>query len=798
MTTIEPSSLSLPDTQESSSVKPTHRAKRQLRFNSIGTRLFVRVMGGALVGLGSMSFFFYQELEKQATTEISDILKTEVIAIESKLAPVKQSMQNLAGSAQVLSSKGVKDPEVYNTLILDFFLKRPPLAMGVGLGQTPFGIISDRKWYYTYYYLDQKQPNQPGKPLPPPNEKVFQVDVFQQDNYPTQDYYKLPVAAGKEIWLEPYPWHGISMTTFNGMLFDRQHKVLGIANIDVNVAALSSQIKRDVIRNQGYFTLISEQGKLLSYPPNPALANARESYQTVPELKAIWSKLQQNQSGLLRTHGKFWAYQRLPSTNWLVMAVVPESVVLAPVLTITLAGAFGASVLLAAIVLLFVRYLNRRLQPILDECNKLAQADAQTKAHLQQQDEIERLSTSFYNLLRQVAINEEEIRQEVARSVQTQEELKLATQMQQEGMALQAEVEHILDVVSAVETGDLTVQAQVSDRATGLVADTLNRLIEELSRIMFAVLSTAEQVTRGAEELEQLAVCVAEQAQQQTRSVSDVQALMVNFNDLSQSTAQQAVVSDEAVEQAQVAVTQGQQEMATMTLEIEVLQKGTEQIVKRTEMLTNFVGLAASFAKDQKRVAALTRVLALNASMIANRASGQEDPEQFASVAREFETVASQVNDLALQTNQSLLLLQQRTDQIQTVVSGINQDVVDISNSVNQFIVSVDQSRHVFDNIKTVTNRVAEVGQQVTQSSIAIATTAQSTLRSIQDIAAVAAQTEQDSRFTREQAGLMDQLARTLLERVRFFRLSADPSTINLAPNQYQQLSQGKTSVGSD
>lgn len=798
MTTIEPNSLSIPDTQESSTAKLAPKAKQKLGFNSIGTTLFLSVMGGALLGLSTMSFFFYQELHKQATTEIRDILKTEVVAIESKLAPVKQSMQNLAGSAQVLSSKEVQDPTLYNTLILDFFLKRPPLAMGVGLGQTPYGIISERKWYYTYYYLDQKQPNQPGKPLAPPNEKVFQVDLFKEDSYPNKDYYKLPVALGKENWLEPYPWHGISMTTFNGMLFDRQGKVLGIANIDLNVTALSSQIKSSVIRNQGYFALISKQGKLLSYPPNPTKALARDSYQTLPELKVIWSSLQQGQSGLIQKGGKFWAYQHLPSTNWLMVAAVPEWVILAPVLTITVAGTVGAGVILAVVVLLFVQRLNRRLQPILDECNKLAQSDASSQAQLQKQDEIERLSTSFYNLLAQVAANEEQIRQEVARAVQSQEQLKQATQEQQEAEALQAEVNHILDVVSAVETGDLTVQAMVSDRATGLVADTLNRLIEELSRIMFAVLSTAGQVTHGAEELEQLAVSVADQAQQQTRSVSDVQALMVNFNDLSQSTAQQAVVSDKAVAQAQEAVSQGQQEMATMTVEIEVLQKGTEQIVKRTEMLTNFVGLAASFAKDQKRVAALTRVLALNASMIANRASGQEDPEQFASIAREFETVASQVNDLAVQTNQSLLLLQQRTDQIQTVVSGINQDVGEISNSVNQFIISVDQSRHVFDNIKMVTNRVAEVGQQVTQSSLAIATTAESTLRSIQNIAEVTAHTEHDSRFTREQAGLMDELARTLLEKVRFFRLSSDSSTINLAPEQYQQLSQEKTPVGSD
>ncbi len=69
---------------------------------------------------------------------------------------------------------------------------------------------------------------------------------------------------------------------------------------------------------------------------------------------------------------------------------------------------------------------------------------------------------------------------------------------------------------------------------------------------------------------------------------------------------------------------------------------------------------------------------------------------------------------------------------------------------------------------------MAELGQQVTKSSQAIANTARSTLHSIQEIAAVAAQTESRSRFTREQAGVMDRLAHTLLEKVRFFRISAE------------------------
>lgn len=773
MTTIGPSSSTAPESRGSSKIKPAPRAKRLLRFNSIGTRLFLSVIGGALVGLGGTAYFFYNTLQQQVETELSKTLNSQVASIDGQLRTIEQTGLNVSTAVAFLHNSGVKSPQAYKDLQFSFFKLRLPILKAIGFGQTPYQLVPDRQWFWPYFFVDPGLTGAPppGQRLPAPYNDILYSDAVE-DNYSTKEYYTISATTGKTFWMEPYLNYGSVITTFSTPIYNNQRKLIGVTNIDVNLTTLTGQLKASVLRNAGYFAIVSDKGTLLAYPPNPEKVKNQQSYATIAELKAVWSQLQQGKEGLVYAKGNFWAYQRLPSTNWLMLAAVPESVVLTPVLTITIAGTVGAGVVLAVVVLLFVYRLNRRLKPILDECNKLAQTDVRTEAQLQNLDEIGQLSTSFYNLLKQVAANEQQIRQEVARSVQTQEHLKQAAQEQQENEVLLAEVNHILDVVSAVETGDLTVQAQVSDRTTGLVADTLNRLIEELARIMAAVLSTAQQVNSGAAELEHLAVSAAQQTQQQALSVNEVQALILNFNELSQETAQQAVVSDEAVQQAQSAVTQGQGEMATMTQEISFLQQGTEQIVQRTQLLTNFVASASQFAKDQKQVALLTRVLALNASMIAARASEQEDPEQFASVAREFETVATQVNDLAIQTNQSLLLLQQRTDQIQTVVSGISQDVQEISSSVNSFTQSVDRSSQVLNNIKTVTNRVAQVGQQVTQSSQAIATTASSTLRSIQDIATVASQAEQHSRFTREQAGLMDRLTRTLLERVRFFRLS--------------------------
>ena len=316
---------------------------------SSSTVLFISTVVGALVILGGVSFFFYQLLKEQSLTQIRKNLNTEVISIEGKLEPVKQSMRDLAGTTELLSSEKALTPELYNSLILSSFRKRPPLTMGVMMGQTAYAVLPDRQWHGTYFYVDQKEPKQPGKRLAAPNDRVFQVDLLKEDNYPNQPYYKDSIALGKENWSEPYSWYGIPMTTFSVIIRDRSDKILGNAAIDVNLGALSDQISKSVIRNQGYFVLANERGTLLSYPPAPDRAKNQSSYETIPELKAIWSKLPQDktQAGLLQTGGKFWAYERVPSTNWLMLAAVPEAVIIGPVLTITMvAGVLGIGLLL--------------------------------------------------------------------------------------------------------------------------------------------------------------------------------------------------------------------------------------------------------------------------------------------------------------------------------------------------------------------------------------------------------------------------------------------------------------------
>lgn len=347
----------------------------------------------------------------------------------------------------------------------------------------------------------------------------------------------------------------------------------------------------------------------------------------------------------------------------------------------------------------------------------------------------------------------------------------------QESDTLQTDIGHILDVVSLLEDGNLTIQADVNGRSTGLISDTLNRLIESLHQIIGVVVSSADRVADSAEGLDQSAVETAKQAQNQTRSIQQIQLSIAEVNRLSADSHLQALATTDAVQLAKAAVGNGQDEMGAMADGIAQLQQGTDQIVRRVERLNEFVALAAQFSKDQKRVAALTRVLALNASLLSTRAIKEQDPAQFASLAHEFETIADRVTELSEDNNTSLVSLQHRTNQIQTVTSGLNQDVADINQLVKKFTDEMGKSRQAFTNIQLVTDQVAIVGEQVSTSSQEIIRAVSETLTAIQSIGIIAQNTEQQATVTREQIRSMGSLAQDLLQRVEFFKLNDSTPT---------------------
>jgi methyl-accepting chemotaxis protein PixJ len=279
-----------------------------------------------------------------------------------------------------------------------------------------------------------------------------------------------------------------------------------------------------------------------------------------------------------------------------------------------------------------------------------------------------------------------------------------------------------------------------------------------------------------------LALDTATQAQTQSSSIQQIEHSIAEVNRLTANSLTQAIATTDAMQLAQAAVSNGQQEMNAMADGIASLEQGTEQVVQRVQSLNEFVELAAQFSKEQKRVGALTRVLALNASLLSTRAVKEQDPEQFASLANEFEAIADRVNDLASETNTSLVTLEHRTSQIQTVASGLDRDISDIRQLVQKFTGEMSKSRQAFTNIQMVTDQVAIMGQEVNASSEDIVRVVGETLTAIKSIGIIAQSTENQATITRQQVQTMGDLARNLLQMVEFFQLEETPDSAHPLP----------------
>ena len=340
-----------------------------------------------------------------------------------------------------------------------------------------------------------------------------------------------------------------------------------------------------------------------------------------------------------------------------------------------------------------------------------------------------------------------------------------------ESEILQEDVSQLLDTVCAIEEGDFTVEAPVSDRVTGLVSDTLNRLIEQLSEVLAQVFQATDRVSKGTKQLDAVTHQVAGYAQQEAQSVRQVLELTDKVVKSALDSGEQIQTSTNSLQTLQIAVEQGRDSSLALTKGIGVLQQGTDQIVQQMKTLGEFVGLTDQFLQEQSQISGMTQVLAMNASLVAARASEQRDPEQFVVVAREFESIANQVSSLAQRTSDGLVSLEQRSNQIHNVVTSIDANVQNLGGLVREFTHGVEQSSHILENVQKTTQEAVQAGQVVALSSQEIIKSTQSTTQVMQEIAHLAEKTEELTQATLQQSEQMETLSNELLGSIRFFRL---------------------------
>lgn len=765
-------------------IAPRSRHLQVRLKNSIGSKLFLYVISGALVSLSGVSYFLYQALRGQAETEIQSRLASKAEVVESKLLRAEQSVIGLASTISSLNDQNINDLEAYKNLAFDFFRNRPELTMGVGFGQAANKIVSERQWFYPYFYLDQKVSGQLGQVLPAPNEGTRYTELWADDKYPEQDYYKQMAESQRPQWYEPYQWHGITITTHARPIFNEQNDFLGLATLDINVTAISDLINDTVIDGQGKFAILSDQGTVLAYPLQPELAKNLATYADIPSLKAAWPQIGQNQSGLVLVEGDFWAYERIEGTNWLMLAKVPKSVVNNKVLLITLGSALAAGGLLALVVLLFVRQLNRRLQPLLDECNRLAESDMQRAmrlgikseslsglawdSHLAEADELEIVTRSFRQVTAQLqdsfAVLEETNETLEQRVEERTNELKQAKDTSEaDRQTLQRRALELLREVDPISKGDLTIRAKVTPDEIGTLADSYNATVASLRKIVLQVQSTASQVTETTGHNSEYVQALSVEATQQAAEITDALERIKQLAEVVRLVAANAEQAEAIVQQTAQTVQEGDQAMDRTVDGIRAIRATVAETAKKVKHLGESSQKISTVVELISAFASQTNMLALNASIEASRAGES---------GRGFAIVASEVRALAQRSAEA-------TEEIRKLVSGIqaetNEVVVAMEAGTEQVVIGtqlVDETRQSLNKITAASAKISHLVEDIAQATVVQSEATETVSQTMQDVATIAQKTSAEASQVADSFQQLQEVAQTLQASVGRFKVN--------------------------
>lgn len=441
--------------------------------------------------------------------------------------------------------------------------------------------------------------------------------------------------------------------------------------------------------------------------------------------------------------------------------------VLIPIICLIILGAVGPKsdspfipvVLLSIVVLvggLVANYMIRRriqdrLLSLVDVCRNFVGGDRSIRAVVNGDDELAMLATALNSLLDN---------QNFASSANPA--AAAAAGGISDAAALQAQIEKLLQEVSAVGDGDLRVQAEVTPDTLGVLADSFNYMIEELAKVVGRVQNTAVQVTNASRRVLDRSAELAQASETQVARISQTTQAVEALANFVQGVAQNARVSAEAAHEALKNAQTGQesvrQSIEGMMLIRENVQE-TSKKIKRLGERSNEIGEIVRIIED---IADQTNLLALNAA-IQSAMAGEH--------GRGFAVVADEIRVLAERSTES-------TKRIATLVKSIQGDtyeaVVAMEDSTQEVVKGsqlADEAGKALNSIYSAVERQARTIEAIAQAANEQASVSEDVANAMSEISEITNRTNAGTQEAAMSVSYLSELSDQLRASVSTFRL---------------------------
>jgi twitching motility protein PilJ len=308
------------------------------------------------------------------------------------------------------------------------------------------------------------------------------------------------------------------------------------------------------------------------------------------------------------------------------------------------------------------------------------------------------------------------------------------------------------------------VQATVSEDITGAIADSVNYTVEELRGLVGRVTNTAVQVTSASSQAQVISDELLEASHQQAREIVDAgKAITTMANDITE-VSRSANESAEVARQSVAAAEQGALAVENTIKGMNEIREQIQETSKRIKRLgesSQEIGEITELISD---ITEQTNVLALNAAIQA--ASAGEAGRGFSVVAEEVQRLAERSAEAAKQIGALVRTIQTDTHDAVAAMEKSTQGVVEGAKLS-------DAAGTALSEIRSVSNRLAELIQGISLSTEQQATSANGVAQNIQHILTITEKTQNGTQQTSMSIKDLSMLAEELKNSVSRFRVAA-------------------------
>ena len=320
----------------------------------------------------------------------------------------------------------------------------------------------------------------------------------------------------------------------------------------------------------------------------------------------------------------------------------------------------------------------------------------------------------------------------------------------------------LMNELSDLADGDLTIRATVSEDITAAIADSVNYTTDELRKLVLRVTAASKQVERATGEAgavtKELLNATLKQAAEIRDAGGAVELMTKSIQEVDSSAAQSSEVARRTLavtEQGARAVQNSVSSMDSIREQIQDTSKRIKRLGESSQEIGEIVDLISDITEQ-------TNVLALNAAIQA--ASAGEAGRGFAVVAEEVQRLAERSGEATKQIGMLVKTIQGDTQDAVTAMEKSTQGVVEgaqLSNAAGQALREIEKSTH----------ELADLVNSISVSTQVQTDMAREVAGFMNDILKITEQTSHSTQRTNASVAQIESMATELNSSVSGFKL---------------------------